>query len=55
MSAVDAIRICGAALAGGLGVLAVRELVLAAPALGRWLSEAIEPLARAGREGELPS
>jgi tight adherence protein B len=55
VSAAEAIRICAAALAGGLAALAARELVLAAPAAGRWLGEAVEPLVRAGREGELPS
>lgn len=43
------------ALAGGLGALAVREAVLASPALAGWLRAALEPLARAGREGYAPS
>jgi tight adherence protein B len=55
VSASEAIRICATALAGGLAALAARELVLAAPDAGRWLREAVEPLARAGREGEMPS
>ncbi len=55
MTGPELLRICAAGLAGGLVVLAVRELVLAAPALGRWLGEAFEPLIRAGREGEPPS
>ncbi len=55
MTAFEAIRIGAAALAGGLAALALRELALAAPAVGRWLRLAVEPLARAGREGELPS
>ena len=55
MSAAEAIRIGAAALAGGLAVLALRELALAAPAAGRWLSGAVEPRGRAGREGEPPS
>jgi tight adherence protein B len=55
MSGPDAIRICAAALAGGLAALAVRELLGAAPRAGRWLTLAVEPLARAGREGELPT
>jgi len=44
-----------AALAGGMTAVAVREAVLASPALGRWLAEAIEPLRRAGREGYAPT
>ena len=43
-----------AALAGGMAAVAIREAVLASPALGRWLAEAIEPLRRAGREGYAP-
>lgn len=44
-----------AAVAGGMAAVAVREAVLASPALGRWLAEAIEPLRRAGREGYSPT
>jgi tight adherence protein B len=44
-----------AALAGGTGALAVREAVLATPALARWVGAAVEPLVRAGREGYAPS
>jgi Flp pilus assembly protein TadB len=44
-----------AALAGGTGALAVREAVLATPALARWLGAAVEPLVRAGSEGYAPS
>jgi tight adherence protein B len=44
-----------AALAGGLLVVAVRETVLSAPRLADWLSRAVAPLARAGREGYSPS
>jgi tight adherence protein B len=44
-----------AALAGGLCALAARETVLATPALARWVSGAVEPLLRAGREGYEPS
>jgi len=44
-----------AAVAGGMAAVAVREAVLASPALGRWLAEAIEPLRRAGREGYAPT
>lgn len=44
-----------AAGAGGLVAVAVREVVLASPGLARWLSQALEPLRRAGREGYEPS
>ena len=44
-----------AAVAGGMAAVAIREAVLASPALGRWLAEAIEPLRRAGREGYAPT
>jgi len=44
-----------AAVAGGMAAVATREAVLASPALGRWLAEAIEPLRRAGREGYAPT
>jgi tight adherence protein B len=44
-----------AALAGGLLVVAARETVLSAPRLADWLSRAVAPLARAGREGYAPS
>lgn len=43
------------AIAGGLGAIAAREAVLATPAVASWVQLAIEPLARAGREGYLPS
>jgi tight adherence protein B len=43
------------ALAGGLIALAIREAVLASPAVAAWLRLAIEPLRRAGREGYAPS
>jgi Flp pilus assembly protein TadB len=43
------------ALAGGLTALAVREALLATPAVAAWLREAIEPLRRAGAEGYAPS
>ncbi len=42
-------------LAGGLGALAAREALLATPAAASWVRMTIEPLARAGREGYLPS
>lgn len=44
-----------AALAGGLGALAVREALLASPAATQWLRLALEPLRRAGEEGYAPS
>jgi tight adherence protein B len=43
------------AAAGGLAALAVREALLASPALAAWLRLALEPLRRAGREGYAPS
>jgi tight adherence protein B len=43
------------AAAGGLTALAVREAVLATPAVARWLRLALEPLRRAGEEGYAPS
>jgi tight adherence protein B len=43
------------AAAGGLLALAVREALLASPALAAWLDLALEPLQRAGREGYAPS
>jgi tight adherence protein B len=44
-----------AALAGGLGAVAVREAVVATPATARWLARALEPLRRAGSEGYAPT
>jgi tight adherence protein B len=43
------------ACAGGLAALALREALLATPAVAAWLRVAIEPLRRAGAEGYLPS
>lgn len=43
------------AFAGGLGALAVREGLLASPAVAQWLRLALEPLRRAGEEGYAPS
>ncbi len=40
---------------GGTAAVATREAVVASPALGRWLTEAVEPLLRAGREGYAPT
>jgi tight adherence protein B len=55
VSAAELLGVASAALAGGLAAVAARELVLAAPSLGRWLMATVEPLRRAGREGELPT
>lgn len=44
-----------AALAGGLGAVAVREGLRATPAAAAWVARAIEPLSRAGSEGYAPS
>ncbi len=38
-----------------MAAVAVREAVLASPAVGAWLAAAIEPLRRAGREGYAPT
>lgn len=46
--------ICGG-LAGALAVSAVRELLREVPGLLRWAGLAFAPLARAGREGYLPT
>lgn len=43
------------AAAGGLAAVAVREAVLATPAVAGWLDLALEPLRRAGREGYVPT
>ncbi len=44
-----------AAAGGGMAAVAIREAVLASPAVGRWVAEAVEPLRRAGREGYAPT
>jgi tight adherence protein B len=41
--------------AGALAAMAVREAVLGTPAIAVWMREALEPLARARREGYTPS
>ncbi|MDQ2940269.1 MAG: hypothetical protein M3R23_07040, partial [Actinomycetota bacterium] len=41
--------------AGALVALAVREGILGTPALAAWFRDALEPLARARREGYAPS
>jgi tight adherence protein B len=43
------------AVAGGLLALAVREAVIASPAVARWFRFALEPLRRAAEEGYAPS
>ena len=55
MSAVEAVAVVLAALAGGLAAVAAREAVLASPAVLRWLTSTLEPLRRAGREGYAPT
>ncbi len=55
MSGAGALPLLLGVLAGGLGALAAREAVLATPAVAEWMRMALEPLARAGREGYLPS
>jgi tight adherence protein B len=54
-SAGDPAPVLLAALAGGLGAVAVREAIAATPAARRWLALAIDPLRRAGREGYVPT
>jgi Flp pilus assembly protein TadB len=49
-----ALPLIGAA-GGALASLALREAMLATPAVARWLYFALEPLRRAGREGYVPS
>lgn len=44
-----------AAAAGGLAAVAVREAVLATPAVARWVAATLEPLRRAGQEGYAPN
>jgi tight adherence protein B len=44
-----------AALAGGMAAVAAREAVLAMPSVARWLTAAVDPLLRAGREGYTPT
>ena len=43
------------AAAGGLAAVAVREAILATPAVTGWIDRALEPLRRAGREGYAPT
>jgi len=55
MSAPPALGVMLAAGAGGLAAVALREAALATPGAVRWLTEALEPLRRAGREGHVPT
>ena len=48
-------RCCSASSPAGSAPSRRREAVLATPAVASWVRMAIEPLARAGREGYLPS
>jgi tight adherence protein B len=50
-----ALPVLVAAAAGALAAVGLREAVLATPGAARWLSAALEPLRRAGREGYAPS
>jgi tight adherence protein B len=55
MSGVLGTPVLLAAAAGGMAAVAVREAIVASPALGRWLAATLEPLRRAGREGYAPT
>lgn len=55
MTGIELLGVALAAAAGGLAAVAAREAVLASPAAGRWLAEAVEPLRRAGNEGYAPT
>jgi tight adherence protein B len=44
-----------AALSGGLVAVAARDALISAPRIAAWLSAAVAPLGRAGREGYAPS
>lgn len=50
-----ALPVLVAAGAGALAAVGLREAVLATPGVARWLTAALEPLRRAGREGYAPS
>ncbi|CAN5556673.1 hypothetical protein BH10ACT11_BH10ACT11_17060 [soil metagenome] len=43
------------ALAGGLGALAVREALVATPAIAGWIGATVDPARRARQEGYIPS
>lgn len=51
----EAVPIVLIGVAGGLVAVAAREAVAASPAIAGWLSQAVEPLQRAGREGYEPT
>lgn len=55
MATIGLLPTAAGALAGGLLALAMREALLASPAVARWLRLALEPLRRAGLEGYAPS
>lgn len=55
MNGAPAVSVLLAAITGGLAAVAAREFVLAAPGVGHWLAEALEPLRRAGRDGYVPT
>jgi tight adherence protein B len=55
LSGAELLSVLVGAAAGGLAALAIREGLLASPALAGWLRLALEPLRRAGREGYAPS
>lgn len=55
MSGILGTPVLLAAAAGGMAAVAIREAVVASPALGRWVAATVEPLRRAGREGYAPT
>jgi tight adherence protein B len=55
MGGILGVPVLLAAAAGGMAAVAVREAIVASPALARWITAAVEPLRRAGREGYAPS
>jgi Flp pilus assembly protein TadB len=55
MSGGSGMQLLLGAAAGALVALAVREAVLGSPAAAAWMRRALEPLARARREGYAPS
>ena len=55
MSGILGTPVLLAAAAGGMAAVAVREAIVASPALGRWLAATVEPLLRAGRDGYSPT
>ncbi|HEX2128673.1 MAG TPA: type II secretion system F family protein [Solirubrobacterales bacterium] len=54
-STLDSAPVVLAALAGGLGAVAIREAVASTPSARRWIAVTLEPLRRAGREGYVPT